>query len=213
MARDPATVVNEAAPYLRDIIDGISPATRNLRENQPGYPATTPGNGSPGRGTSHTTSITERLGLDAAEGLTDTAVTDLAQLEASIARIIPNHRALRDAWTLVVKWNYLTAGTVNPGLLARTAAATEHADNEARWCRSCLRLQHCEPIGKDGRAGLCNWCYRFHLAEKMDPPLPILQLRHQGRRISEAAVKAAVREERKAMGETPPKPKGKKKRK
>lgn len=202
--------IRELDPYWRDIVDGINAARRNLREIQPGFASTTPGNGSPGGGSGAEGSITERLALKSLEGFEDVAARDLARLEEMISKVIPNHRELRDLRNLIVRWNYLVPGQINPGLLARTAAVSEPAENEARWCKACRRLKHMEPIGKHGRAGYCSWCYRFYTAEGIEPPDSILELHHQGRRISEAQVKAAVREAKKAAAAQTPNPPRKK---
>lgn len=46
-----------------------------------------------------------------------------------------------------------------------------------------------EPIHAVGR---CRWCYDFWAAEGVDPPASLLRARHEGRRISQAMVAAAL---------------------
>ena len=76
-----------------------------------------------------------------------------------------------------------------------------------QWCSSCWRdNRHCEPVTRrtttDGTVGaplvrgLCRWCADFRRAEKMLPPVPLLELRHRGVRITEGQVRKAVMDAR-----------------
>jgi hypothetical protein len=51
----------------------------------------------------------------------------------------------------------------------------------------------------------CRWCGAFKAQHKIEPPLPLLELRHAGRRITEADVAKAMKDAK------PKKRKGKKK--
>jgi len=63
------------------------------------------------------------------------------------------------------------------------------------WCASCWRDDHAhQPITVRGvtsipyYAGVCQWCGDFRARYKSLPPLAILRLRHQGRRITETVI-------------------------
>lgn len=70
----------------------------------------------------------------------------------------------------------------------------------AGWCKSCWRNdQQMVPITVEGTANLrryrdyCRWCGDFHGVHKIEPPLVLLKLRHDGKRLSEAEVDKAVK--------------------
>lgn len=54
-------------------------------------------------------------------------------------------------------------------------------------CRSCAKVKNSDdkptwmPVS---RAGLCDWCYRYRLAEGTDPPVTIVEAHHRGERIT-----------------------------
>lgn len=48
------------------------------------------------------------------------------------------------------------------------------------------------------RGNRCDWCYRFALAEGIDPPAVLLERKEQGKHITKTMVAEAVAEERKA---------------
>lgn len=50
-------------------------------------------------------------------------------------------------------------------------------------CTSCNRLKMWAPVHRDGR---CKWCYEWWLANKQEPPIPLLRAHHEGRRITSA---------------------------
>lgn len=52
-----------------------------------------------------------------------------------------------------------------------------------------------EPLHRSGR---CRWCYDFWLAEGVDPPLPLLKARAEGRRITQQMVMDSLRHQPKA---------------
>lgn len=84
----------------------------------------------------------------------------------------------------------------------------------AGWCSSCWRNdQQMVPIEKD-RHGLrfyrdyCRWCGEFKARQKIEPPVELLRLRHEGRRITEADVAKALKAA-KSKGKKSKKAKGK----
>jgi hypothetical protein len=90
------------------------------------------------------------------------------------------------------------------------------------WCQSCYRdSQFHEPVsfrpersgGEPYYAGRCRWCGAFRAVHRMDPPVKLLRLHHEGRRLYERDVLEAVAEERRLATETKTKAKGKKSRK
>lgn len=65
----------------------------------------------------------------------------------------------------------------------------------AGWCRSCHRdSRYCEPVatrpdGSRRYSDFCNWCGEWAAAHKgEEPPLELVKLRHEGRRITSAMV-------------------------
>lgn len=70
----------------------------------------------------------------------------------------------------------------------------------AGWCVSCHRDQgFCEPVsmrpdGSRRYRDYCTGCGNFKAAHGIEPPLKILKLRHEGRRVSARDVEAAVQE-------------------
>lgn len=82
------------------------------------------------------------------------------------------------------------------------------------WCVSCRRDgDYCEPVairpnGKRRYKDYCNWCGEFAAANKgKRPPVKLVKMRREGRRITQRDVDAAMADERKP---TPKKKKGKK---
>lgn len=83
-----------------------------------------------------------------------------------------------------------SCGALKPGKARKIDPTDVVADG---WCKSCFRLEGLlEPITTDsaGRPyyrGLCRWCGGFKAEHGIEPPVPLLQLRHRhGRRISVA---------------------------
>lgn len=48
-------------------------------------------------------------------------------------------------------------------------------------------------LATNGRAGRCDWCYRFWLVHRVTPPIEILRARANGRRITPALLAEALR--------------------
>lgn len=184
---DPARTVVDMNARLADAAGRIHPTLRNLRELQPGYPATTPGNGSPGGGTGgHSASIVERLAGTIDD---DDAYRDLARIRALIRDLEPRVRELH---ALCLRWGYRTAGEAHYGNPTPPRRSTEHDSNRERWCTSHERIHVAEPVGTHGREGLCRWCYEFKQSEGVLPPLELVDARSRGIKITDAVVRAAL---------------------
>lgn len=64
------------------------------------------------------------------------------------------------------------------------------------WCSSCSRVKdsqgrhHHEPIHATppGGSPLCRWCYDFRRGQGVLPPLPIIEARLQGKKITQTMV-------------------------
>ena len=95
--------------------------------------------------------------------------------------------------SLTARWGYRTAGEWNPLATSPQGKPTEHESNAGRWCSHHARHGISEVVGAGGRGGLCGWCYSFQAehAAKL-PPLDLLTAKAEGRRISQAMVRAAL---------------------
>lgn len=94
-----------------------------------------------------------------------------------------------------------TADALGRHLAAYPVRAAEVAEADGpggAWCASCWRDdRHHEPVtlspaGIAYYGGLCRWCGLFRATWGTLPPVAILRDRHQGRRISEAAIRSAL---------------------
>lgn len=186
-------------------------AVRNLLELSPGFPASTPGNGSPGAGQGGGTRTVEILSSDESYTIDrvpitsveagilhghpiteDLAVVHLGRIRQLARELYAPTRELHD---LVQRWAYRTAGEWSDAP-ERHAQPTESAANSQGWCISCTRLHKCEPVRSDA-SGLCRWCGDYRAANGDLPPLAILDAHHTGRRITTAMVALAKRQARK----------------
>jgi hypothetical protein len=193
--------------WMGDAAGHVHRAVRNMREVQPGFPASTPGNGDPGGGSGGgANSIVERLAFTLGR---DDAIDDLERLDRIVRALYPLVRGARD---ICQRWGYSTSGEFVSGGRTRQARATEGEFNRAQWCTSCERLRLAEPVGAKGRRGLCRWCADFEDAENMPPPLALLDLRHRGGRITRAAVEQEKRKATAAAATVGPRPRKKKRR-
>lgn len=53
------------------------------------------------------------------------------------------------------------------------------------WCVSCIRIGKCSPrVRKD----LCRWCDDFTRAEHQRPPIKLVKMHHEGRKITQQMV-------------------------
>jgi len=72
----------------------------------------------------------------------------------------------------------------------RTPKHQPSTAGDDQWCRTHLALGICEPRF---RGDECRWCYRFRQANGVAPPEPLLRARHDGQRITQPMVAAALR--------------------
>lgn len=131
-----------------------------------------------GRSGGHGTSVPER---EAIAGRRDPFELDLRQADSHLSMVL-----------FSLEW--LAKFTVRYTVPAADAAAALHDD-----CASCARLgravdAHRTPESIEGVPAkpLCRWCYDFVLVNGCWPPSEILELHHDGRRISEQLVRAAL---------------------
>jgi hypothetical protein len=202
----------ELNTWMGDAVARVHRAVRNMREVSPGFASSTPGNGSPGGGSGGgSTSTVERLAFAGSDDLgrsvhDDDSVRDLARLRQVVKDLTPLVRETRD---ICQRWGYSTAGEYELGERRQPSHASAGPDvGRTKWCRSCARLHTMVPVGDKGRRGLCRWCADFEDAEKVLPPLALLDLRHRGGRITTALVQRELKTERQAAGM----PKARKKR-
>ena len=185
---DPAQSIVAMSSWMHDAAARIHPAIRNLRELQPGFPSTTPGNGSVGGGSGFSSSsIVERL---AGTVDSDDAVRDLARIRELQRVLEPKVRELHD---LTLRWGYRRAGEFDPGAPSPGPGKAEADHNRERWCSSCERVKVAEPVGEKGRNGRCRWCSDFVAQYDVLPPIEILDARHRGIRITEPMITSALR--------------------
>lgn len=209
--------VVELEEMLHEAVARIFPAVRNLRELSPGFPSSTPGNGSPGggKGGSRMMEITgDDIGLtgDAAgdvidlipvtsveasvlEGhgvAADPAVAALAEIERLTRQL---RRPVERLATLTAQWGYPNAGEFTADR-ARVAKPSESEANVRKWCAHHARVQLSEPskhvIPLDGvPTPLCDWCNTFRLQRGDLPMLQLLVWKSEGRRITAAVIEQA----------------------
>lgn len=75
---------------------------------------------------------------------------------------------------------------------ARPDRAPEHpTTSRDEWCRVHLKaIGACEPRA---RGDLCRWCNDFTIAYRVDPPEVILRARHEGQRVTQPMIVAALK--------------------
>lgn len=112
---------------------------------------------------------------------------------------------------LVVAWWTAARDLTDAIQTSRPDRAPDNPTNttDSQWCAIHLRLGICEPFHRrkriDGKdIEYCRWCYDFVNACNTDPPEVILRAKHEGRRITQPMITAALR--------AAAKPKGKKRR-
>lgn len=160
------------------------PATlRNLDACAPGFPSTTPGNGSPGGSVGGNGSRTETLAIRQVSA--DPALADRAGLDKLLRRIAADTAALA---TLTDRWGWAQAGECSHAAAPRYAGQVPETD--VRWCVSCQRVNYAEHVH---RGDLCRWCYDFKAAESALPPVDLLDARQRGQRITATMVREALR--------------------
>lgn len=70
------------------------------------------------------------------------------------------------------------------------------AGDEDRWCQSCARDHGYRELVRIGRySKWCGWCGDFYGARRRLPPVKILEDRHLGKKIYDAAIEKAIKEE------------------
>jgi hypothetical protein len=145
-----------------EIAARLPAALEMLKAYKRGYP--TGGDGS-GDGTSRT----EALGISPPDAID--------REERELAHAL--ERALRE---LNVAYN-ITARYQRPRRDRKPGRTIVSLDDG--WCSSCQRDgDHLEPVWDGRYRNLCRWCAEFTLAEGCEPPLSLLRLRHQGKRIT-----------------------------
>lgn len=178
--------VDDLCKWLSDARAKTFPAFRNLREIQPGFSSTTPGNGDPGGGSGgHGPSIVERLVDDDGNMRPDDAATDLASATLLLRRMKTDIRDYRD---IMQRWGYSTAGEHHVGERVQPGRPTEGSANREQYCSHHEKYNIAEPIGAKGRGGLCGWCYSWQAAEGELPPGNLIDARSRGMRITTAMV-------------------------
>jgi hypothetical protein len=177
------TPVRHALDNLTTAAARLPATLRNLDACAPGFPATTPGNGSPGGSVGGNGSRTETLAMRDASR--DNAVTDYDALDKLVKRIAADTAVLS---AITDRWGWAQAGEVDHSAAPRYAGQVPTTD--VRWCVSCARREHSTAVH---RGDLCRWCYEFKLAEGVVPPLEILAARHECRRITATMVREALR--------------------
>lgn len=112
----------------------------------------------------------------------DRAATALAELNHHVRLAFASAAAVD---RIIATW---TPHTATPD--EQRAAALTTLD-PADWCANCLRIAKCAPRH---RGDLCRWCYDFKTANRHRlPPLELLRMHHEGRRITEDRIKDALR--------------------
>ena len=185
--RTPANTLRALDPDWRTIVNGIERAQRNLAEIQPGYPATTPGNGSPGGGSGGgRNSITERLAIDPQP---DKAAADYAALARCVTLI---RNEIDRLYPIVTQYNYATGGEDTAGVNERHAMPRDVNAYAEAGCTSCARpeVRQWSTVHKNG---LCRWCYDLQRAEGFAPTQRLLEMHHDGIRMSASIVAKELR--------------------
>lgn len=106
-----------------------------------------------------------------------------------------DHQTYRD---LVIAWRNAAldlSAFIEKRRPDRQLAAVPEPSSDDNWCRACLTAGHCQPRFRD--TPLCRWCTEFRLAYRMDPPAPLLTIRHERGRVTQRDVDLAVMEQRK----------------
>lgn len=178
------TPVRHALDNLTTAAARLPATLRNLDACAPGFPATTPGNGSPGGSVGGNGSRTETLAMR--DTGTDTSLADRAALDKLVKRIAADTAVLS---AITDRWGWAQAGEVYHSVAPRYAGQVPTTD--VRWCVSCARTNYAEHVH---RGDLCRWCYDFKAAEGTLPPVDLLDARQRGQRITAAMVREALRQ-------------------
>lgn len=95
------------------------------------------------------------------------------QLQACLTRMVADAQWLRDM-------AHVLAPIVPPSTMN---------EKDERWCSHHLRIGLCEPRH---RRDLCRFCSDFMNLWRVAPPVALLRERQQGKRLTEATIKAAL---------------------
>lgn len=145
----------------------------NITEAYPDSPASS----TPGTGGHSTSSPVERA--HEAHTLTDLAVVDWQRYGVLSDEI---NKRLDEQLDITGRWNFDVGEGPHH---QRHARPTTDED----WCASCLRIDWFNPRS---RGDLCDWCYRYALANGTEhPPIVLLMKRRDGKTITENDVKHA----------------------
>lgn len=114
----------------------------------------------------------------------DGAAVDHKRYTAAITQALV---AMQLADSIRAKWNPAHSASVTP-------------DPDDLWCKSCMRDDgYCWPVDDNYRGKkLCRWCAEFFNNEGQMPPLSILRLRHQSKRITQQILDKAMPGRRRA---------------
>lgn len=162
-----------ATHLLTAALPRLTEALTNLADAQPGYH--TGGNTGGNTGSTTTGGHTDRTAT-LAIAPTDPATHDLHTAHTLATRIATDTLALTD---IIRRW-------ANPTTTWRNSLATEAARTHTdTTCRSCLRIGVMTPRRPEG-GDLCRWCAdtRRAIDRPGDIPTWLLELHHQGRRIT-----------------------------
>lgn len=136
----------------------------SVRARVDGYPTGTLGSGG---GSSSDTSVERAVfAIDAGQWDRDVVHAQAVLVEANLRRVVDSIVAIQRSVNLV----------------PRTVAGGD----DALWCVSCLRVGHHSPRSAD-RNSRCSWCRDVCRTYGVDnPPLELVRLHHERRRLSEA---------------------------
>ena len=163
----------DAAGQAFEAEQHLARAFRNLQAAQPGFRSDTMGNGGGGGDSQperHDTINGDRARMALVELKHHTRL-----MHASAAAV----RRITSAWSFPPLPN-----------------ATLRVDPED-WCVSCIRIAKCSPRA---RGELCRWCDDFTRTEHARPPVKLVKLHHEGRRITQQMVDDALGRKPKKAG-------------
>lgn len=170
----------ETAGRLLEIEPNLEAAWRNILNTEPGTAAANVNGG--GHGGGGDTQPERLAGTSDANHRTlssDLAHTARAELAVHLRSAFASAAA---AARIVNAWTPTSERTTSP-------LGGKQLD-PGDWCSSCLRIGKCAPRH---RGDLCRWCYDFKTANQHRmPPIELVRMHHEGRRITEEAVKGAL---------------------
>ena len=152
----------------------LEAALDNLDANLPGLPAG--GNTGSTISSRDVSDPTQRIALGH-----DPALADWKRIQQIDTELHHYANLEKELLGLVTKWGYRTGEAQRH----HTKLATTTRDD---FCTSCMRIGQCVVRS---RRTLCRWCDDYERANKVLPTVELLEKRHQGRRITDADVRAA----------------------